>query len=224
MSENSKVPFSQRPGRHERHFRRKVNNPLFPRPIHQYRDEDLLEVQRLDHEELVSFITELRTLVGEIARIPTSLDGEKLLQYKESLEKAYETAAGLAEDQTENQAAIDHLTQIISNSITRNTGGDQLAMTELEQEADARKLHYQLLKHPLVADLLHPQSLIATDELLPSLASAQADEVEAALSLFDSEQQGELRLQCEELLSNHLNHAGVVQLWQCFNREAKGAP
>ena len=57
------IPFSEYPGRHERHFRRKIKNPLFPRPINSYSDDDLLEVQRLDHEEIIEFITQLRAYV-----------------------------------------------------------------------------------------------------------------------------------------------------------------
>ena len=60
---SAKVPFSQKPGRHERHFLRKLDNPMFPRPVTEVTDEMVLEVQRKDHEELLQFISGLRELV-----------------------------------------------------------------------------------------------------------------------------------------------------------------
>ena len=41
----SKAPFSNKPGRHERHLLRKLDNPLFPRPVIAPSDEEILEVQ-----------------------------------------------------------------------------------------------------------------------------------------------------------------------------------
>ncbi|MCP4811816.1 MAG: hypothetical protein GY888_04850, partial [Planctomycetaceae bacterium] len=50
---------SQTPGRHERHLLRKRDNPLFPETERSVSPQALLKMQRLDHEELVEFITGL---------------------------------------------------------------------------------------------------------------------------------------------------------------------
>jgi len=55
-----RVPFSDLPGRHERHLRRRLDCRLFPRPLAELADDVLLEAQRQDHEELIAFVGDLR--------------------------------------------------------------------------------------------------------------------------------------------------------------------
>ena len=78
------IPFSERPGRHERHYRRRLDNPLFNRPA-VHGDEALLEVQRLDHDELLAFITELRAAVERAVALQPREDTEVVLKLKEDL-------------------------------------------------------------------------------------------------------------------------------------------
>lgn len=194
-----RVPFSNRPGRHERQFRRLLNNPLLPPPGQDYRDDELLEVQRLDHEELVGFISDLKQLVAKAAQLPPNVDTQVILNLKEQLDQAYETSAGLAEDQSGNQAAIAHLTEVIMGVIARGATGDAHALAELAQERQARADHYRLLRHLIVADLLHPRSLIAPDQLASCLLAEGEDGLEAALMLFDDLQLGEIIAQARRL-------------------------
>lgn len=188
----NKVPFSQLPGRHERHFRRLLENPLMPRPLAGYSDDELLEMQRLDHEELVAFIEQLKTLVVRAVELPANADSDAVLGLKEQLDQAYETSAGLADEQQGNQAAIGQLIEVIMKVVRRHAEGDSLAAEELAQEEAARKAHFALLKQPLVADILHPQSLIQADELVPVLLGATEEEFTSALELFDHMQLREL--------------------------------
>ncbi|MES9969145.1 MAG: hypothetical protein ABW092_03870 [Candidatus Thiodiazotropha sp.] len=191
--------FSERPGRHERHLLRKYNNPLFPEASRRLTQAQLSEAQRLDHEELVAYIGDLRGLVGEAVALGPHEQSDVILGLKERLDKAYETAARLADDQTPNKEAIKKLLAVIMTSVWRGTGDDSVAHQELQQEEHARQSHFELLEFPLVADLLDPDSPIAADELLPSLLSAAADECEAALSLFDPNQLASLVTQAESL-------------------------
>lgn len=183
-----KIPFSELPGRHERHFRRKLNNSLFPRPISNHSDDELLEVQRLDHEELIAFIQHLQGLVVKAAGLPPNADSDTILLLKEQLDKAFETSAGLADDQSGNQYAIRTLTESIMKAIRKGSSGDSVANDELDQEVVARAAHYTLLEHAIVADLLHPESLIEADELAATLLCEKAEALAAALSLFEREQ------------------------------------
>lgn len=194
------VPFSQLPGRHERHFRRKIQNPLFPRPIEHYADGDLLETQRLDHGELVQFITHLRGLVTRAVNLPPNVASEAILSLKEGLDMAYETASGLADDQSGNRSAIRELTAVIMKTVRGGAGGDRLAESELEAEEQARAAHYALLEYPIVADLLHPNTLIEVDELAATLLGETPEALAAALSLFDAVQLSELVSESRMLL------------------------
>jgi hypothetical protein len=192
MKPSRQVPFSQLPGRHERHFRRRLDNPLMPRPLQDYSDAELLEAQRLDHEELVAFIETLKQLVVSAIELPPTAESETVLALKEQLERAYETSAGLADEQGAHQSALAELIEVIMRLIRRHAEGDSLAGLELDQAEAARHAHFQLLQQPLVADLLHPQSLIQADELAAVLLGEAEAGFQAALGLFDAQQLGEL--------------------------------
>ena len=187
-----RVPFSQFPGRHERHYRRRLGNPLFPRPLAEPTDEDLLDVQRLDHEELLEFLTELRGVVQRAVELKPNEETQVVLDLKSDLDRLYETASALADDQGGNKNAIRQLIAVIMRTVWSGAAGDPLAESELEQEEAARTAHFSLLQQPLVAELLHPDTLIAADELLPTLLSESAAAVAAALELFDTDQLAEL--------------------------------
>lgn len=192
--------FSQLPGRHERHLLRKHENPLFPEDQRSLTQAELTEAQRLDHAELEAFIRDLRKLVGEAVALGPHEQSDVILDLKERLDKAYETACRLADDQTPNKEAIRKLIEVIMRAVWRGAGNDSLAQQELEQEEAARSTHFELLEHALVADLLDPHSLILKHELLPVLMSAERQAFEAAVTLFDPAQLEALCEQCESLL------------------------
>jgi hypothetical protein len=194
-----RIPFSEFPGRHERHFRRKLDNELFPLPIRNPADDDLLAVQRQDHEELLAFITELRETVQQAVELKPNEESQVVLDLKERLDKLYETSAGLCDDHAGNQAAIRQLIAVIMKTVW-TAANDPQAEQELEQETAARAAHFELLREPLVADLLHPQSTIGQDELVPTLLSESAPALTAALKLFDANQLALLVGEAHQLL------------------------
>ncbi|MCB1858408.1 MAG: hypothetical protein KDI63_09055 [Gammaproteobacteria bacterium] len=179
---------SQRPGRQERHLLRKRHNPLFPESEREPSSAALTEAQRLDHEELSDFIGSFRGLVLETTNLQSNEDSAVILGIKERLEQGYEQASGLADNQSDTLDAITRLLDIIHRAIRRGAAGDDSALARLEQENQARQLHFQLLEYPLVADLLAPTSPIKPDELAATLLSAETAEYQAALSLFDNNQ------------------------------------
>jgi len=182
------IPFSRMPGRHERHYRRRLDNALFPGGPLRLDEAVLLEMQRLDHEELLGFLGDLRQAVQRAADLRPNVGSEVVLELKEQLDRLYEVSAGLADEHQGNQAAIRQLIEVIMRNVERGAAADPQAMQELAQERLARAAHFELLGTPLVADLLHPQSTIASAELAPSLLSASERGLEAALMLFDLEQ------------------------------------
>ncbi len=195
------IPFSKKPGRHERHFKRRLNNPLMPRPLPgDYDKEDLLEVQRLDHEELLQFLGELRETVRQAVELQPREESQVVLDLKAAMEKLYETACGLADAQGNNKSAIRQLIAVIMDRIRQGAEGDELAAQELAQEESARISHFHLLETDLIADLLHPQSLIVADELAAVLLTDPEQEVAEAMSLFDDEQRQLICDDAESLL------------------------
>lgn len=223
------VSFSQLPGRHERHYRRKLGNPLYPDAPARADDEVLLEMQRLDHEELLAFLGDLRAAVQAAVELKPNEGSETILALKERLDRLYETSAGLAEDHASNQAAIRHLLEVIMRNIERGAAGDPQALDELAQERIAREAHFALLANPLVADLLNPHSTISADELAPTLLSSAEDELDAALQLFDLAQLSELHATAEQcLVACPVVPAGaperLARIAACLDRQRRQTP
>ena len=194
--------FSELPGRHERYLVRKHNNQLFPKSERTLTSNQLNEAQRLDHEELVAYIGELRKLVGEAVALGPHEQSDVILELKERLDQYYERACRLADDQTPNKEAIKKLVSVIMHAVWKGAGNDTLAQEQLEHEEEARRTHYALLEHPVVADLLDPDSLIQEHELLPTLLSVDQAEFEAAMTLFDPTQLEALCEQGDQLLDS----------------------
>lgn len=180
------IQFSERPGAWERHLRRKYRNPLFPDPA--IGPERLREARERDADERRRFEGEFRRLMEKAAALRPGEGSEAVLRLKEELEMAYERCAGLAGDTAPFREALGRLIEAIMQAVRAGAGADPPARQELEQEAAARALHFELLAVPLVADLLRPDSPIAAAELVPTLLGEGPEALNAALGLFDPEQ------------------------------------
>lgn len=180
------IRFQDRPGRHERHLMRRHHNPLFALPPLEVGPDALTEARRRDQDESIAFQQRFRSLVRRAAELRPNEPSEVVLKLKAELEQAYEETAGLGAGPNQARTALRTLIEAIMRSLWRGAGDDPVAHQELEQEESARSLHFALLEEPLVADLLHPDSPISPDELAPSLLSASAESLAAALQLFIS--------------------------------------
>ena len=182
------LPFTHKPGRRERHLRRKHNNPLFAWPPSAVAPEDLLEAQCADHEEMEVFRPRFAELLQRAVDLPPDVGSEEILSLKEALEQAYEQTHGLPEDHAQERDALQRLIAVIMKTLWRQAATDPLAQQELSDEERAREIHFRLLEQPLVADLLHPESPIEPDELCACLLDATEAEAQAAAGLFEASQ------------------------------------
>ncbi|MEA3278966.1 MAG: hypothetical protein U9Q81_27470 [Pseudomonadota bacterium] len=194
------LPFTHKPGRRERHLRRGHENPLFEWPPREVAPEDLLAAQKADHEEMEIFRESFRTLVQKAVDLEPNAGSETVLGLKEELEKHYEQACGLPEDQEQEKDAIRKLIALIMQAVRKSADNDPLAHRELQEEEQARAIHFRLLEQPLVADILHPETPIEPDELAPALLNATPEQVDAVLEIFDSDHLTLLVRQGEDLL------------------------
>jgi hypothetical protein len=217
------LPFSDRPGRHERHFQRRLDNPLFDSSTIPDENE-LLETQRLDHEELLAFITELSQLVQQAVQLKPNEDSDVVLELKQHLDRLYETSAGLADDQTANQQAIRDLLTVIMHTVRQTAAGDTVAEQKLVMEEQARAAHFHLLKQPLVADLLHPETLIEHNQLAATLLSESPDAAKSAFGLFETAQQTQLLDEMHALLRSRDPERQRSQSWKVINHLSEGMP
>ena len=201
--------FSDHPGRRERHLQRRHGNPLFADPPPRIDPVELQAAQQEDRQEALTFQEEFVALIHEAVSLKPNEESEVILKLKERVDKAYEQASGLAGDQTRVKEAIPQLINAIMTAVRRGAGNDALALQELDQEEQARAMHYRLLEQPLVADLLAPDSPVTAEELLPTLLCAEPEALGAALQLFDEQQLRSLAEEGRDLLARQ-EQAGLL--------------
>ena len=176
------------PGSHERHLLRKANNSLFEGQQLELDDDLLLDAQRLDHDVLLAFMAEFRDLLHKTTNLAGNVDSETVLGIKDRLDRAYETASAVADDQSHSKQSIAKLLSTLMIAVRQGAGDDAHAQQELDQEDAARDAHFQLMESQLVADLLNPDSVIKAPELIATLLSSDKDDILLAVQLFDISQ------------------------------------
>jgi len=190
--------FSKNAGRRERMLKRQFQNPLFGET--QIEPFDIQEARREDAQDVERFVNGFRDLVQKVTELEAGADSGDVLKLKESLDKTYETSAGLAGDQDEIRGMIKRLLSIMMQSMWKAVGNDAQGISKLEMEEHARKAHFTLLEHPFIADLLSPENIIGEKFMVPCLLSEQAETVGLAMQLFEPEQQQLIYQQAVDLL------------------------
>lgn len=176
---------SENPGSYERHLRRRHNNFLFVDRQTELTQDEQMEAQQKDHDTLLVFIDEFQEVLEATVELKPNSDSDVVLKLKERLDKLYEASCIVPDDQTEVKGHIQKLLEVIMSSVRAGAGNDTKAHQELDQEETARKAHFEMLETPLIADLLNPDSPIVQEDLVPTLLSAEKEDLAPAVQLFD---------------------------------------
>lgn len=198
---------SDHPGSFERHLYRKQANALFAVPS-VLNDDTLEAAQRQDHEIIVQFMQAFQQTLEETVALKGNEESDVILAIKDRLDKLYEQASAVGDDQAKIREAIIKLLAVIMASVRKGAGDDAHAHQELDQEDEARRAHFALLASSLVADLLDPSSPIKEDELVPVLLSASKDDLALTVQLFDQQQIKKV-IQDSASLVKRLDNEGV---------------
>jgi len=209
--------FSPAPGPHERHLKRRLLNPLFPKPEKELTQADIDNAQRKDEEHLMSFMTHFQSVVQKTTQLGTNSESDIVLEIKEQLDECYATSCAMPGDHSNLKIAIKKLITAIMSAIRKGAAGDSTALTKLDEEDTAREMHNALHERKLIADLMLENSPILEDELTPTLLNEEADDLEAALPLF-SVQELELIVKSSQDLLEKLRQEGheIPMAWERF--------
>lgn len=194
------IQFSQHPGIYERDQQRRYNNPLFTNTseITSTTVEDARLRDKHAHE---AFMVEFQALVQQIIALDNEAESQTVLDLKTRLDKSFETSSTLPGDLSEIRSAIQKLMQPIMRAVQVGAGDDQTALAKLEDEDNARSLHFTMLEIPLIAHILSSESPIKARDLPAALLSEDPENLTMVLSLFTPEQQIELKKDCIELVN-----------------------
>jgi len=190
IKDNIDITFypSENPGAHERHLIRRHDNILYGERATEVDSESLQHMQKLDHDILQQFMADFREVVTKAVGLKPNEDSEVILAVKDQLDKLYAVSVSVADDQSRVQESLKKLITVIMQSVRKGAADDPKALQELAQEESAREAHFAFLESKLVADILDPESPIENDDLLPTLLSADKDDLALATQLFDLEQ------------------------------------
>ena len=198
---------SQNPGAFERHLIRRENNPLFGERQVVVNSDSLMDVQKRDHDLLQQFMLDFREAMSLAVALKPNEESDVILNIKDKLDKLYVTSVSVADDQSRVKESIKKLLMVVMQSVRKGAEGDPKALQELEQEDMAREANYAFLESQLVADILDPDSPIENEDLIPTLLSANKDDLALANQLFDLEQLAHILFEAEVLL-NQLEKEG----------------
>lgn len=195
-----KLYFSAHPGSWERQLQRQCDNSLFSHlpPITQSRIDD---AQRKDEAERRTFMQVFQNLLQQVADLDAQVKVEVVLKLKDQIEVLYEQCAAIGGHFTAEKRGLNKLHELIIQSILENVTLDQNTKNQLLQEVAEQKQHADLLEYPLVAHLLHPQSPIPQDEIVPTLLTEDEASLRAAMSLFAIPQKQILYQEAKQLLT-----------------------
>lgn len=199
---------SENPGSVERHLIRRENNPLFVERQTTVNSETLMQAQQEDHELLQKFMLDFKETMFKAVDFKPNEDSEVILEIKDSLDKLYATSSTVADDQTRIRESIKKFLNVIMQAVRSGAGNDSHALQELEQEEKAREANFMFLDSKLAADILDPDSPIDESDLIPTLLSADKDDLAITVQLFDQKQISYILSEGENLL-NTLDAKGI---------------
>jgi len=210
------IKFSAQPGAYERHLQRKYNNPLFPAPDQHLFDKEIEQAREKDQQDLRAFFDAFQETVQQAVELSDSVESDVLLDLKESLERLYVQSTSLAADLEQHQEALQKLLTVCMAGIQKGAEHDPAALKKIQDELTARDVFFDLLKTPLVAELLRGDEIIHKTEMIPSILSESADSLPHVLELFDPVQQQHLIDLAEEFIAQQT--IDVKQITQCEAR------
>jgi len=193
------IAWSARPGARERHLKRKYSNPLF-RDFDQVDAESVEAARKADEQDYHDFVASFEKLVQDILALEPQAETQDVLDLKSRLDQAFEASATLPGDLEPIHDAIQKLMAPMMQAIYKNAQNDPAALATLEEEDNARAMHYTLLGNPLIADIVSENSPIEPQELAATLLSEHEALLEQAIEIFTPEQCAVIFADATELL------------------------
>ena len=198
------MPLSKYPGGFERQCLRRINHSyLFDAVISDANAELAQAIQR-DKAYTELFLQQFESALTQAVKLKPKEETEVVLQLKAELDRLYTASVSAAGDQQETRTAIDHLIQLLMDTIRQAAGSDTLANKELQEEAEARSAHFQLLECDLLGDILNSHTdtgeFVPATELVPTLLSVEKSVLAGAVKLFDLNQARSLIDEAQALL------------------------
>ena len=211
--------FSTSPGPYERHLKRRLLNPLFPKPEKELTQQDITEAQQKDEENLLNFMNYFQSVVKKTTELGMHSESDVVLEIKEQLDECYATSCAMPGDHDNLKEAVRRLITAIMAAIRKGAQDDPVALKKLDEEDVARELHNELHERKLIADLMLQDSPILENELTPTLLNEDADDLQAALQLFSAEQL-DLIVKDAQALLEKLRKEGheIPHAWERFQQ------
>ena len=211
--------FSPAPGPYERHLKRRLLNPLFPKPEKEITQDEVDNAQKKDEEGLMSFMTHFQSVVLKATELGVNSESDVVLEIKEQLDECYATSCSMPGEHGNLKIAIKKLISAIMSAIRKGAADDPTALKKLDEEDIAREMHNELHERKLIADLMLENSPILESELTPTLLNEDAEDLEAALPLFSAQELKLIAENAQSLLEKLRQDGHEIPLaWERFQQ------
>jgi len=184
-----KLEFSPHPGCWERHLQRQHDNLLFAKTAEAIDQHKVDHAQQQDEDERQTFMTAFKVLLLSFGDLKAQEESQRILDLQADIDTLYADCASLGGDFHAEKAGLRKLSELIVKSILSSTDHDEETLQNLDTEHKARKMHFALLEHSLIAHILRQNSPIEQNQLVATLLSEDDSSLRAAMSLFNMEQQ-----------------------------------
>ncbi len=196
---------SEFPGGHERHCLLRISHAELFEAASGTPEKSLADAIAKDTVNAKVFATDFEAVLERAVALKPSEETEVVLAVKAELDRLYTVSVSLGGDQSKIREALARLIDLTMQSVRRAAGTDALAIKELQEESDARRLHFKQLECSLLADLLNSDNeanaLVPTGELIPSLLSSDKAILADVITLFDMRQLTDIILNGKQLLA-----------------------
>ena len=219
------LQFSHQPGCWERHLQRQYNNPLFIEISPIITQHQIEIAQQKDQNDRHQFIKNFHQLLEDFTQLKAQEESEQIFELQGRVDKLYSECAVNGNYFQQEKQGLKKLSSLIYQAILNSGQHKAKVLEELEQAEIARKRHFTLLENSVIAHLLREDSPIAQNELVPTLLSEDKTSLQAAMSLFDPEQQQTLyniakilleRLQSQNLITDEIWQRLAI-MWQALS-------
>lgn len=208
------LSFSKQPGPRERQLQRRLNNPLFT-TRGSISQQEVNAAQSQDRVAMQQFMEQFRELVQRAVKLDKNVESDVILLLKAQLEQHYAVCSGLPGQPAAIQDALRKLIGAISSTLRATSMDDPHALEKLQKDEEHTQLHLHLCDQLIVSDILNPDEIIGSEELIPTLLNESAEGLQAALALFPPERIG-LMLEDAKILLGRIEAEGhsLPDAWQ----------
>ncbi len=200
---DSDLEWSNNPGAHEIHLKRRQNNPYFPESRRVISKEDLELTQKKDQSDFQTCQQRFENLASDFQKIVTSRDWLKI---RERLDTLISFSIGVGGSAKEIETRALELREILMSVLRKTLANDQEKLGKLEF---ANSIHRDFIKerlnYPVIAQMCREGSPVLKEETTSTILSENPETISTFLNTLPEDNRSLIRVEALKMLKEALN-------------------